>query len=43
MTFTADKSPSQGGTIFDFVERGLLLLLNLSTIVRLAPEVLQTP
>lgn len=43
MTLTADKSPLQGGMIFDLVERGFLLLLSLSAIVRLAPHVVQAP
>ena len=43
MTLTADSRPSHGGLIFDLVERGFLLLLGLSAIVRLAPDVRQTP
>jgi protein-S-isoprenylcysteine O-methyltransferase Ste14 len=43
MTVTADKRAPQGGRLFDLVERGFLLLLSLSAIVRLAPTALQTP
>jgi protein-S-isoprenylcysteine O-methyltransferase Ste14 len=43
MTLTADKSSPQGGLIFDLAERGFLLLLSLSAIVRLTPDVLKAP
>jgi protein-S-isoprenylcysteine O-methyltransferase Ste14 len=44
MTVTADKSVhAGGGIVFDILERALLLLLGLSAIVRLAPQVAHAP
>jgi protein-S-isoprenylcysteine O-methyltransferase Ste14 len=48
MTLTADKSPASrrpldGGRVFDLVERGFLLALSLSAIVRLAPALRVEP
>jgi protein-S-isoprenylcysteine O-methyltransferase Ste14 len=43
MTLTADKGAPKGGAVFDLVERGVLLVLSLSAMVRLAPKALEAP
>jgi protein-S-isoprenylcysteine O-methyltransferase Ste14 len=43
MSLTADKSANPGGAVFDLVERGFLLFLGLTAIVRLAPAIRQDP
>jgi protein-S-isoprenylcysteine O-methyltransferase Ste14 len=43
MTLTADNRAVRNGTIFDLVERAFLLLLSVSTLMRLAPLALTEP
>jgi hypothetical protein len=40
---TPDEPAATGGLIFDLVERGFLLLLGVSAMVRLAPALMQHP
>lgn len=43
MTVTADRSPSPGDLFFDLAERGVLLVLAATAIIRLAPFISQSP
>jgi protein-S-isoprenylcysteine O-methyltransferase Ste14 len=43
MSVTTDRSPANGGLIFDLAERAFLLILGLSAIVRLAPKIGESP
>jgi protein-S-isoprenylcysteine O-methyltransferase Ste14 len=43
MSLTAEKGPALGAKVFDLVERAFLLVLSLTAIVRLAPQIGQSP